>query len=91
MLYQLSYSRLQKRAPDALVDGGGFEPPKAKPLDLQSSPVDRFGTRPLSQFPGTTGATKTPFQSVKMPARQVELAEGLEPPTCSLQMSCSTN
>ncbi len=26
--------------------GGGFEPPKAMPADLQSAPFDRFGTPP---------------------------------------------
>ena len=29
-----------------VVEGGGFEPPKAKPADLQSAPVDRLGTPP---------------------------------------------
>ena len=29
-----------------LVEGGGFEPPKAEPADLQSAPVDRLGTPP---------------------------------------------
>ncbi len=30
------------------VGGGGFEPPKAKPPDLQSGPFDRSGTHPLT-------------------------------------------
>ena len=29
-----------------VVERGGFEPPKAKPTDLQSAPFDRFGTSP---------------------------------------------
>ncbi len=29
-----------------MVEGGGFEPPKAEPTDLQSVPVDRLGTPP---------------------------------------------
>jgi hypothetical protein len=29
------------------VGRGGFEPPKAKPTDLQSAPFDRFGISPL--------------------------------------------
>ena len=29
-----------------LVEGGGFEPPKAWPTDLQSVPFDRSGTPP---------------------------------------------
>ena len=35
------------RAPATVVERGGFEPPKAKPADLQSAPVDRFGTSPF--------------------------------------------
>ncbi len=31
-----------------LVEGGGFEPPKAEPTDLQSAPFDRSGTPPKS-------------------------------------------
>ena len=31
---------------NALVGGGGFEPPKAEPSDLQSDPFDRSGTPP---------------------------------------------
>lgn len=29
-----------------MVEGGGFEPPKAEPTDLQSVPVDRLGIPP---------------------------------------------
>ena len=29
-----------------VVEGGGFEPPKAEPTDLQSAPFDRSGTPP---------------------------------------------
>jgi hypothetical protein len=32
-----------------LVEGGGFEPPKAEPSDLQSDPFDRSGTPPEMQ------------------------------------------
>ena len=32
--------------PYNLVEGGGFEPPKAVPSDLQSDPFDRSGTPP---------------------------------------------
>ena len=31
---------------DRMVEGGGFEPPKASPTDLQSVPFDRSGTPP---------------------------------------------
>ncbi len=43
-LYQLSYSRM-------MVEGGGFEPPKAEPTDLQSAPFGRSGTPPLYMEP----------------------------------------
>jgi hypothetical protein len=49
----LNYTRLhtQKNAPAicqrlSLVEGGGFEPPKAEPSDLQSDPFDHSGTPP---------------------------------------------
>ena len=32
-----------------LVEGGGFEPPKAEPADLQSAPFDHSGTPPKHQ------------------------------------------
>jgi hypothetical protein len=32
-----------------MVEGGGFEPPKAEPTDLQSAPFDRSGTPPKMQ------------------------------------------
>ena len=31
---------------NSLVEGGGFEPPKAEPSDLQSDPFGRSGTPP---------------------------------------------
>ena len=31
---------------DILVEGGGFEPPKVEPADLQSDPFGRSGTPP---------------------------------------------
>jgi hypothetical protein len=33
---------------EIVVEGGGFEPPKAEPADLQSAPFDRSGTPPKS-------------------------------------------
>ena len=49
-LYQLSYSRVLTCHRGAgiglLVEGGGFEPPKAEPTDLQSAPFGRSGTPP---------------------------------------------
>ena len=32
-----------------MVEGGGFEPPKAEPADLQSAPFDRSGIPPQHQ------------------------------------------
>ncbi len=32
-----------------LVEGGGFEPPKAEPSDLQSDPFGHSGTPPISK------------------------------------------
>ena len=31
-----------------MVEGGGFEPPKAEPSDLQSDPFGHSGTPPFS-------------------------------------------
>ncbi len=31
-----------------MVEGGGFEPPKAEPTDLQSVPFGRSGTPPTT-------------------------------------------
>ena len=31
------------------MEGGGFEPPKAEPTDLQSVPFDRSGTPPRKE------------------------------------------
>ncbi len=30
-----------------MVEGGGFEPPKAEPADLQSAPFGHSGTPPI--------------------------------------------
>ena len=42
-----------------VVVGGGFEPPKAWPADLQSAPFDHSGTPPFFVF-GASGGTRTP-------------------------------
>ena len=52
-----------------LVEGDGFEPPKAKPADLQSVPFGHLGTPPYS----IEGAEQR---------KKVELVDGFEPPTC---------
>src|SRR5262245_65737961 len=41
-----------------VVERGGFEPPKAKPADLQSAPFDRFGTSPSGSR--SAGVTRPP-------------------------------
>ena len=75
-----------------MVEGGGFEPPKASPTDLQSVPFDRSGTPPLHATPRY--GTLVPLVAGERPlgprAFKGELAKGLEPPTPSLQMRCST-
>ncbi len=41
-----------------MVVGGGFEPPKAEPSDLQSDPFDHSGTPPFffwSRYPDSNG------------------------------------
>jgi hypothetical protein len=40
----LNYTR---RIKIMVVEGGGFEPPKAEPADLQSDPFGRSGTPPI--------------------------------------------
>ena len=48
----LNYARIIRRCPSGCrfniltVEGGGFEPPKAEPADLQSAPFGRSGTPP---------------------------------------------
>ena len=82
MLYHLSYSR------STVVGRGGFEPPKALRQQIYSLP--RLATSVPARF--------VPLNEHRRPRvptpRQIynqELAEGLEPPTCSLQVSCSTS
>ena len=70
-----------------LVGEDGFEPSKALPADLQSVPFGHSGIPPYSlcRF----------LQHIKSKHRELrltmELVDGLEPPTCWLQISCSTN
>ena len=55
-LYQLSYSR-SWWTDRLMVEGGGFEPPKAMPTDLQSAPFGRSGTPPSHYFYSTCPAS----------------------------------
>jgi hypothetical protein len=41
---------LQELTQYKMVVGGGFEPPKASPTDLQSVPFDHSGTPPYDQL-----------------------------------------
>ena len=43
------------------MEGGGFEPPKAEPTDLQSAPFSHSGTPP--RVPFTTGKDIVPVLS----------------------------
>ena len=43
-----------------MVEGGGFEPPKASPTDLQSVPFDRSGTPPHESDSEAGEGTRTP-------------------------------
>lgn len=57
----------------ALVDGGGFEPPKQSATDLQSVPFGHSGTPPH--------VPQSPARSQAFVQLLVELAMGLEPAT----------
>ena len=67
-----------------VVEGGGFEPPKAPPTDLQSVPFGRSGTPPHI-FPedkrqkGDRTVARL-FSGLWLPVI-LELAMGLEPAT----------
>ena len=56
----LNYTR-DSFSPEKMVEGGGFEPPKAEPSDLQSDPFDHSGTPPKhysfcwSRYPESNG------------------------------------
>ena len=75
----LNYSRLTQPQTLNLVEGGGFEPPKAVPADLQSAPFGRLGTCPCSvvnyRIPASTFE-----QTITL-----EPTAGLEPATVRLQ------
>ncbi len=66
------------------VGRGGFEPPNPEGADLQSAAFDHSATCPV--LPENT-LRKGPLKNT---CSNEELAKGLEPPTCSLQVSCST-
>ena len=72
-LYQLSYSR---NTYEKIVGRTGFEPVKVKPADLQSALVGRLSISPRN------------FKLLKY-VLYFEPAEGFEPTTPRLQITCS--
>ena len=64
-----------------MVEGGGFEPPKAPPTDLQSVPFDRSGIPPLNR-PEQGQKYHNLFGMIELNGAKLELAMGLEPATC---------
>ena len=82
MLYQLSYSRSQRKYQSLvppkyyLVGRGGFEPPKPSATDLQSVPFDRSGTSPENPHQKKNRARKAKnslsglFRSVLFPIKR---------------------
>ena len=63
-----------------LVEGGGFEPPKAEPTDLQSVPFGRSGTPPGTQkrviFPAKESPVKRKLCSAILDAGTSRLRQG---------------
>ena len=57
------------------MEGGGFEPPKASPTDLQSVPFDRSGTPPKIL------SCRSHQRLSDRDSGFLEPAKGLEPPT----------
>jgi hypothetical protein len=67
-----------------VVEGGGFEPPKSTTSDLQSDPFGHSGTPPGDIYYSV-------LWGAWLPDNSMELARGIEPPTSSLQVRCSTS
>ena len=61
---------------DTVVEEGGFEPPKRIATDLQSAPFGHSGTPPYSVSPTKSKPSQAGLIG------QMELVDGLEPPTC---------
>ncbi len=49
-----------------MVEGGGFEPPKAEPSDLQSDPFGHSGTPPNFIFHITSNVLMVPTAGVEL-------------------------
>ncbi len=65
---------------ERVVEGGGFEPPKALPTDLQSVPFGHSGTPPYECLKNDRHYLYSYKHFVKF--FFLELAMGLEPATC---------
>ena len=67
-----------------LVEGGGFEPPKAEPSDLQSDPFDHSGTPPKMQARYCVAAAVRCQQQIMdlrryLPAEKHQASQGCRP------------
>ncbi len=51
-----------------MVGRAGFEPAKAEPADLQSAPVDHFGTDPQWSHLSDSNRRPTAYKAVALPA-----------------------
>ena len=60
-----------------MVEGGGFEPPKAEPTDLQSAPFGRSGTPPSWSWRWDSNPQPADYKSAALP---VELRQQKGPP-----------
>ena len=63
-----------------MVEGGGFEPPKAEPSDLQSDPFGRSGTPPKSRscasslrYPCSARSPARPWRAGRSPLSRLTL------------------
>ena len=69
-----------------VVERGGFEPPKAKPADLQSAPFDRFGTSPLrTPRSERKKASRPPLRRFKPSNRRLTRIQRSVRCSCSVQ------
>ncbi len=59
-----------------MVEGGGFEPPKAEPTDLQSAPFGRSGTPPSWSWRWDSNPQPADYKSAALP---VELRQQKAP------------
>jgi hypothetical protein len=72
------FPRILSRPPfrNCMVEGGGFEPPKAEPTDLQSAPFGRSGTPPSWSWRWDSNPQPADYKSAALP---VELRQQKAP------------